>query len=294
MTAKERRMTTARTLVLGAVAYDPKVVTIWEGFTAWFLQRGLRFDYVLYSNYERLVEALLAGHVDVAWNSPLAWVRARRLAAARGLGVRAVAMRDTDCDLRSLVVVPAGGAVAEVADLRGRVVAVGALDSPQATLLPLAHLRGAGLEPGRDFEVRRYDVLAGKHGDHVGGERDAAKALADGEVDAACVLEGNYRLFIAEGLLAADRTRVLTATGRFDHCNFTVTDAAPAELVEEFRQLLLSMSADDPGVRPLLELEGLRAWLPGRTDGYRPLEAAVDQAGFYDAAGRLTVAGYRP
>jgi phosphonate transport system substrate-binding protein len=294
MTAKERRMTTARTLVLGAVAYDPKVVTIWEGFTAWFLQRGLRFDYVLYSNYERLVEALLAGHVDVAWNSPLAWVRARRLAAARGLGVRAVAMRDTDCDLRSLVVVPAGGAVAEVADLRGRVVAVGALDSPQATLLPLAHLRGAGLEPGRDFEVRRYDVLAGKHGDHVGGERDAAKALADGEVDAACVLEGNYRLFVAEGLLAADRTRVLTATGRFDHCNFTVTDAAPAELVEEFRQLLLSMSADDPGVRPLLELEGLRAWLPGRTDGYRPLEAAVDQAGFYDAAGRLTVAGYRP
>jgi phosphonate transport system substrate-binding protein len=293
MTAKERRMTTPRTLVLGAVAYDPKVVTIWEGFTAWFLQRGLRFDYVLYSNYERLVEALLAGHVDVAWNSPLAWVRARRLAAARGLGVRAVAMRDTDCDLRSLVVVPAGGAVAEVADLRGRVVAVGALDSPQATLLPLAHLRGAGLEPGRDFEVRRYDVLAGKHGDHVGGERDAAKALADGEVDAACVLEGNYRLFIAEGLLAADRTRVLTATGRFDHCNFTVTDAAPADLVEEFRQLLLSMSADDPGVRPLLELEGLRAWLPGRTDGYRPLEAAVDQAGFYDAAGRLTVAGYR-
>jgi phosphonate transport system substrate-binding protein len=294
MTAKERRMTTARTLVLGAVAYDPKVVTIWEGFTAWFLQRGLRFDYVLYSNYERLVEALLAGHVDVAWNSPLAWVRARRLAAARGLGVRAVAMRDTDCDLRSLVVVPAGGAVAEVAHLRGRVVAVGALDSPQATLLPLAHLRGAGLEPGRDFEVRRYDVLAGKHGDHVGGERDAAKALADGEVDAACLLEDNYRLFVAEGLLAADHTRVLTATGRFDHCNFTVTDAAPAELVERFRQLLLSMSADDPRVRPLLELEGLRAWLPGRTDGYRPLEAAVDQAGFYDAAGRLTVAGYQP
>ena len=190
-------MAEARTLVLGAVAYDPKVVTIWEGFTAWFVQRGLRFDYVLYSNYERLVEALLAGQVDVAWNSPLAWVRARRLAAARGLGVRAVAMRDADCDLRSLVLVLADGAVAEVADLRGRVVAVGALDSPQATLLPLAHLREAGLEPGRDFEVRRYDVLAGKHGDHVGGERDAATALAAGEVDAACVLEGNHRLFLS-------------------------------------------------------------------------------------------------
>jgi ABC-type phosphate/phosphonate transport system substrate-binding protein len=294
MTAKEQRMAGARTLVLGAVAYDPKVVTIWEGFTAWFVQRGLAFDYVLYSNYERLVDALLAGQVDVAWNSPLAWVRARRLAAARGLGVRAVAMRDADCDLRSLVLVLAGGPVAEVADLRGRVVAVGALDSPQATLLPLAHLREAGLEPDRDFEVRRYDVLAGKHGDHVGGERDAAKALAAGEVDAACLLEGNHRLFLSEGLLAADRTRVLTATGRFDHCNFTVIDAAPATLVERFRQLLLAMSPDDPEVRPLLELEGLRAWLPGRTDGYRALEAAVDHTGFYDAAGGLTTAGLRP
>jgi phosphonate transport system substrate-binding protein len=287
-------MAEARTLVLGAVAYDPRVVTIWEGFTAWFVRGGLRFDYVLYSNYERLVEALLAGQVDVAWNSPLAWVRARRLAAARGLGVRAVAMRDADCDLRSLVLVLADGPVAEVADLRGRVVAVGALDSPQATLLPLAHLRAAGLEPGRDFEVRRHDVLAGKHGDHVGGERDAARALAAGEVDAACLLEGSHRRFVAEGLLAADRTRVLTATGRFDHCNFTVTDAAPATLVERFRQLLLAMSPDDPEVAPLLELEGLRAWLPGRSDGYTALEAAVDQAGFYDAAGRLTAAGYPP
>ena len=44
------------TLLLGAVAYDPKVVTIWEGFKTWSIARGLDFDYVLYSNYERQVE----------------------------------------------------------------------------------------------------------------------------------------------------------------------------------------------------------------------------------------------
>ena len=49
------------TLVLGAVAYDSKVVTIWDGFKAWFGRRGLDFDHVLYSNYERQVEALLDG-----------------------------------------------------------------------------------------------------------------------------------------------------------------------------------------------------------------------------------------
>ena len=33
-------------LVMGAVAYDPKVVTIWDGFRAWLRGRGLDFDYV--------------------------------------------------------------------------------------------------------------------------------------------------------------------------------------------------------------------------------------------------------
>jgi phosphonate transport system substrate-binding protein len=45
----------AKPFVLGAVAYDPKVVTIWEGFKAWFAERGFAFDYVLYSNYEAQV-----------------------------------------------------------------------------------------------------------------------------------------------------------------------------------------------------------------------------------------------
>jgi phosphonate transport system substrate-binding protein len=65
-------------IILGAVAYDPKVVTIWEGFRKWFNQHGLPFDYVLFSNYERQVEAHLRGQVNVAWNSPLAWLEAER------------------------------------------------------------------------------------------------------------------------------------------------------------------------------------------------------------------------
>src|SRR5947209_14556308 len=127
-------------LILGAVAYDPKVVTIWEGFKTYFARQGLLMDYILYSNYERQVEALLAGHIHVAWNSPLAWVRANRLARARGEEVRAMAMRDTDRDLTSVVVIREDSPIKTVADLKGWAVAVGAIDSPQATLLPLTHL----------------------------------------------------------------------------------------------------------------------------------------------------------
>lgn len=287
-------MAAADTLVVGAVAYDAKVVTIWEGFRHWFAGRGLAVDYVLYSNYERQVEALLDGEIHVAWNSPLAWVRARRMAAAAGARVGPLAMRDTDRDLTSVVVVRADSGIGEVGDLAGGVVAVGAVDSPQATLLPLSHLRSLGIVPGKDVDVLRHDVAVGKHGDHVGGERDAARALMSGAATAACMIDGNHLVFAAEGTLPAGSTRVLTQTPAYDHCNFTVAPEAPAGPVSGFADLLGAMTYDDAQVRPLLDLEGLKSWEPGRTIGYRALEAAVDELGFYDEAGNVTADDYRP
>ena len=279
-------------LVMGAVAYAPKVVTIWEGFKAWFRDQGLEFDFVLYSNYERQVEAQFDGTLHLAWNSPLAWVRAERMARARGLAVSAVAMRDTDQDLSSVLVVRQDGPADRTA-LIGKRVGFGAIDSPQATLIPLDHLRQADLIAGRDYTARRFDVLGGKHGDHIGGERDAAQALMAGEIDAAWMIDGNYLAFANEGVLPSGATRILARTGLYDHCNFTVSPGAPAELIERFTALLLGMSWDDPAVRPLLELEGLRAWRPGRTSGYAALERAVDDEAFYDAEGKILVADYR-
>jgi ABC-type phosphate/phosphonate transport system substrate-binding protein len=270
------------TLLMGAVAYDPKVVTIWEGFKAHFAARGLSFDYVLYSNYERQVEQHFAGAFHVAWNSPLAWLQAERGAERLGREARAVAMRDTDRDLRSVIVVRADSGIESVADLKGRRVGVGAHDSPQATLIPLDHLEGAGLSRDREFTVVAFDVLVGKHGDHVGGERDAARALVAGEVDAACMIDGNHYLFGREGTLPAGATRVLCETEAYDHCNFTTLDDAPSDLVERFRSLLFEMRYDDPAVRPLLDLEGLKAWKDGRVSGYAPLARAVDRFGSID------------
>lgn len=270
-------MKTNATIVLGAVAYDPKVVTIWDGFQAWFRARGLDFDYVLYTSYERQVRAQFRGEIDVAWNSPLAWLQTVRAARALGRTAKAVLMRDTDRDLTSVVLARGDGPVRSIDDLRGRTVAVGAGDSPQATLIPLDHLADKGLAPERDFTVRRFDVLVGKHGDHIGGERDAARALVAGEVDAACVLDANHLGFGRDGTLPPGSVRVVAQTRPYDHCNFTVLDTAPAEAVARFVTLLRGQRYDDPAVRPLMDLEGLHAWEEGRTEGYAALESAIER-----------------
>jgi ABC-type phosphate/phosphonate transport system substrate-binding protein len=51
-------------LKIGAVAYAPKVITIWEGMREYLRGQGLMTEYVLYSSYPALVDALVAGHID--------------------------------------------------------------------------------------------------------------------------------------------------------------------------------------------------------------------------------------
>ena len=130
--------------------------------------------------------------------------------------------------------------------------------------------------------MQRLDVLLGKHGDHVGGERDAARALIAGEVDAACMIDGNHLVFSAEGTLPHGSTRVLAQTGTYDHCNFTVLDGAPEPSIERFKELLLRMRYDDTDARPLMDMEGLKAWKAGRTSGYALLERACERFGYLD------------
>jgi len=278
MPSSSNRTVSSQPLRVGAVAYDPKVVTIWEGFKSYFEKRNVPIDYVLYSNYDAQVEANLAGQIDVAWNSPLAWVKSQLASHGR---CRAIAMRDSDRDLTTKIIKRKDSGVASLADLRGKTIAVGAADSPQATLIPLLMLAEAGIIPGEDCHVLYHQVMVGKHGDHVGGERDAARALVLSNAEAACVLDTNYAIFVNEGTLDPGATRVLVSTPPYDHCNFTVCDSLPEERLMPFVELLLGMSFQDPEVRMLMELEGLRQWLPARTSGYAQLERAVERFKFY-------------
>ena len=266
---------------VGAVIYDPKVVVIWDIIKDFFQAQGCPMDYVFYSNYGLLVDALLEGHVHIAWNSPLAWLDAQR---RTGGTCRAIAMRNTDRDRVTRLLVRADADLATLADLRGTTLATGARDSPQATLLPLHLLHTAGLEPERDFRVRRFDVALGKHGDHIGGERHALDSLLRGESAAAAVLDLNWATWSGDGSVPAGALRVLASTPPFDHCNFTVRDAFPRAEQDRWLAALFAMRYDNPAHREMMDLEGLRAWLPGRTSGYADLAAATAEQHFFEEA----------
>ena len=269
-------------ILVGAVIYDPKVALIWDIIKDFFEVHGCPMDYVFYSNYRLQVDALLAGHIHIAWNSPLAWVDAQRRSGGR---CRAIAMRDTDRDRVTHILAQNNNTVRTVEDLRGKTLATGAKDSPQATLLPLHLLGKRGLTPGRDFALRRFDVLVGKHGDHIGGERNALGSLQKGESDACAVLDLNWKTWQADGTADPNRLAVLATTQPYDHCNFTVLDGFPKEEERRWTDALFQMRYDNPAHREMMDLEGLQAWLPGRTAGYAALTEAVAQQRFFEEEG---------
>ena len=262
---------------VGAVLYDPKVSIIWDIISDYFAAQGHPIDVTFYANYDLQVDALLKNQIDVAWNSPLAWLESQRRS---GGTCRAIAMRDTDRDRVTHVVARKDGEVRTVQDLRGKTLAVGAKDSPQATLIPLGFLQQHGLRPGSDFQVKRFDVLVGKHGDHVGGELEAFRCLERREAAASTMLDLNWERWSHDGTINPAEFGIVATTERFDHCVFTVRQDFPRDVEEGWLKALYSMDYGNAKHREMMDMEGLKQWLPGRLTGFGPLGYAVDQGLF--------------
>src|SRR5262249_36264840 len=112
-------------LKVGAVAYSPKSVDVFRGMRYYFGKNGMPIEFVLYSTYDDLGEALAKGQVDLAWNSPLAHAKFHLLAGDS----QAVVMRDVDRDYRVKLIVRKDARVSTLDDLAGKTMIFGSSDS---------------------------------------------------------------------------------------------------------------------------------------------------------------------
>ena len=259
-------------ILLGAVAYDPKVVSIWEGIREHFREQGAPMDFALFSNYERQVESLLEGKIDVAWNTPLAHARIRRRTKNESISL---GMRDSDRDFRAKIVARRGAGIPTIQSLAGRTLAVGSRDSTQARILPLQFLRKEGVDLAK-VKILSFDTDVGKHGDTGTSELEVLKAIHDGRADAGAVGDLIWVNEQAAGHVDASKVEVLWTTPPFDHCMFDAMPSTPKDKRDLFQKGLFSMKWENPRHRRVLELEGLKMWMAPREEGYASLHEALD------------------
>lgn len=257
-------------LLVGAVAYAPNVVSVWEGIREYFAGSDAEMDFILFSNYGRQVDALIDGTIDLAWNTNLAWVRT--VAQTDG-ACKAVATRDTDTVFQTLFVARAGAGMTGLESLRGRRLALGSKDSAQAAILPVQFLADAGIGTD-DVELLRINSDVGKHGDTGRSELDALRAILDERADAAAIGINTWEA-IGRDELMPGAFEVFWESPVYSHCNFTALAGLPEDRIAPWVDHLLAMDWENPTHRRILEMEGLRQWVLPRLEGYQSLFDAV-------------------
>jgi phosphonate transport system substrate-binding protein len=274
----------SRTIWVGAVAYDPKVVGIWEGMRRYFHEEAhVPVEVVLFQSYEAQVAALLAlpgeplPRIDIGWNTNLAYLQADAWSEQR---CRPIAMRDTDVGWMTKIVAVTGGAVTTLADVRNRTLALGSRDSGHAAILPVYFLQREGLVEGKDYRTLRFNSDLGKHGDTGTSESDVVRAVLDGRADAGAIGSPFWSAVRTQRLVPEGALTEIWTSRPYNHCMFTARSDLDPALEQQFANALFAMSYNNPAHRPVLEAEGLRQWVAPQLEAYAELREASAQQGF--------------
>ena len=258
-----------KTILLGAVAYDPKVVGIWDIIRDYSNEYGCKLDYVLFSNYERQVDSLLKGHIDIAWNTNVAWIRTLY---ATNNKAKAIAMRDTDLHWSTKFVVKKDSKIKNIEDLKGKKLGVGSADSSQANIMAIYYLNKNGLKikesdinnseiDNESVNIIRYNSDLGKHGDTGRSEWDVLEGLKNGSLDAGTIGSNTWIRILEEGLYPDGELISFYTSPDFCHCNFTVMPNIDSEISDNFIKMLMSQKKENPIIKKMMAMEGLNEWI---------------------------------
>jgi ABC-type phosphate/phosphonate transport system substrate-binding protein len=232
----------------------------------------LPIEVIWFNHYSLQVDYLMAGRIDIAWNTNLAHVQCQRRSEGRCV---ALAQRDTDREQRSLLITRKDSTIRSAGDIRGKTLALGGHDSVHAAIMPVYYLdRQIGLIDGKDYQSIRFHADAGTHGETGMSELQILRAVVSGKVDAGAVGSRFWDAHARGDLL------VCWQTPEFPRCTFTARAGLDRAIGARLTQALVAMSRDNPLHRPLLEAAGLEKWvIPCPDNDYDSLRAACEEHG---------------
>ena len=268
--SQEKPKVEEKVVRIGGVASNPNAVTIFKNLKTYLNRKGFRSDYVLYSNYNSLVEALERDEIEIAWTSPIPHATYH----LRAGGSQTLAMRDVDQGLRVTLVVRAGSGIDSPKDLAGKRLILGSTGNAEGALLPVHFLQKEGVEIDQ-IEVVSLDKEKDSAGRRANSSRHVLTALGAGRGDAAIVLEqawNSARDFRKEH----PDIKQIWKSREFCHCTFTASQDFDVKLGSEFTRLITNMDPKDPLVAELNRLENAKKWLPANTKGFEDLYDALD------------------
>jgi phosphonate transport system substrate-binding protein len=159
---------------------------------------GMKVDTFVGSDYNATIEALRAGHIDVALLGPFSYVLATTVAPVEAFAVTVIA-RTMQPSYKAIIIASKDAPINSLADLKGRTFAFVDPGSTSGFMVPSAAFIKAGITPEKDFKQVMYS----------GGHDATIVAVGSGKVDAGCVADRIYERGCAKGLADCSKLKVI-------------------------------------------------------------------------------------
>ncbi len=186
---------------------------------------GYKFELRVGQSYSAVVEAIAAGHIDLAYLGTVSFLTARE----RGpVEVLAIGEMDGGAYYYSGLFTKIDSPVRNVEDLRGRSLALTDPSSSSGFVYPLNVLLKEGIDPVQDLG---QVLITGSHGNSL-------SALREGHVDVAAAPFESYIKAVRQGVIDPRTIRILAKSDPIPNPPLAVSGRVDAEVRNRLREVL--------------------------------------------------------
>ncbi|WP_129790755.1 phosphate/phosphite/phosphonate ABC transporter substrate-binding protein [Sphingosinicella sp. CPCC 101087] len=197
---------------------------------------GLDFDIRVGQSYATVVEALCNNGADIAFVGPVTYIQARERGCADLL---AVGVEDNQSIYFAGLFTKATSPIRSIADLRGKQVSFGDVNSTSSFIYPMAMIIDAGLDPVRDLGTIRM----------TGSHADSLAALVHGQADVAALSFDSFEKAVGENAVDPSTIRVIAKSPPIPYPPLIMNSRLSADLKSKLRDAFARVNTA-PGVTP--------------------------------------------
>jgi phosphonate transport system substrate-binding protein len=191
---------------------------------------GMKIDAFVGSDYNATIEALRAGHIDVALLGPFSYVLATTVAPVEAFAVTVIA-RTMQPSYKSIIIASKDSNINSLADLKGKTFAFVDPGSTSGFMVPSAAFIKAGITPEKDFKQVMYS----------GGHDATIVSVGSGKVDAGSVADRIYERGCAKGLADCNKLKVVWSSPAIPNDPLLYRKNLPEDMKAKIREAFFSV-----------------------------------------------------
>lgn len=234
-------------------------------FSAIEQSTGLKFDIKVGQSYGSVVESMCNGAADIAWYGPLSYLQAKERGCSELL---ALAVSKGQSVYYSGVFARTDAGIDGLADLKGKKVALGDVNSTSSFAVPVAMMMAGGVEPARDLASIN---MAGSHA-------NVLKALAEGLVDAGGASFDSFEKAVNGNAIDPSKVKVIAKSAPIPYPPLAIHPKVEGDVKAKLRDAFNNIDK-----LPGITKEQIRGYGGGKVDGYTANVSEEDMA----AAGKM-------